>query len=159
MRDYKYIEQLLERYWECQTTLEEETILRTFFAQDDIPVHLLQYRPLFIAEKEERESVSLGKDFEQRLLETIEADEPVKARVIPFTQRLRPFFRAAAIVAVLITLGTAMEKALEPSDAPYPSDVAFEKVKREGPSVAVNDSVKKDSAAISKQEAMPVIIK
>ena len=24
--DYKYIEQLLERYWECQTTLEEEAI-------------------------------------------------------------------------------------------------------------------------------------
>lgn len=35
--DYKYIEQLLERYWECETSLEEENILRTFFSQDNIP--------------------------------------------------------------------------------------------------------------------------
>ena len=26
--DYKYIEQLLERYWEGETTLQEESILR-----------------------------------------------------------------------------------------------------------------------------------
>ena len=31
--DYKYIEQLLERYWKCETTLEEEEILRMFFSQ------------------------------------------------------------------------------------------------------------------------------
>ena len=29
--DYKYIEQLLERYWNCETSLEEEQILRAFF--------------------------------------------------------------------------------------------------------------------------------
>ena len=32
--NYQYIEQLLERYWDCQTTLEEEQILRSFFKQD-----------------------------------------------------------------------------------------------------------------------------
>ncbi|MBQ4446467.1 MAG: pyruvate ferredoxin oxidoreductase, partial [Prevotella sp.] len=31
--DYKYIEQLLERYWQGMTTLEEERILRAFFSQ------------------------------------------------------------------------------------------------------------------------------
>ena len=35
--DYKYIEQLLERYWKCETSLEEEQILRTFFRQEEIP--------------------------------------------------------------------------------------------------------------------------
>ena len=28
--DYKYIEQLLERYWQGETTLQEENILRSF---------------------------------------------------------------------------------------------------------------------------------
>ena len=30
--DYKYINQLLDRYWKCETSLEEEEILRTFFS-------------------------------------------------------------------------------------------------------------------------------
>ena len=35
--DYKYIEQLLERYFNAETSLEEESILRTFFSQTDVP--------------------------------------------------------------------------------------------------------------------------
>ena len=31
--DYKYIEQLLERYWECETTPQEERILKAFLAK------------------------------------------------------------------------------------------------------------------------------
>ena len=46
--DYKYIEQLLERYWQCETTLQEESILRTFFSQEDVPASLMQYKALFM---------------------------------------------------------------------------------------------------------------
>lgn len=35
--DYKYIEQLLERYWNCETSVEEEQILRIFFQQKELP--------------------------------------------------------------------------------------------------------------------------
>ena len=38
--DYKYIEQLLERYWAAETSLEEEDILRAFFSQKEIPAEL-----------------------------------------------------------------------------------------------------------------------
>ena len=34
--DYKYISQLLERYWNVETTLEEEEILKAFFRQDNV---------------------------------------------------------------------------------------------------------------------------
>ena len=44
--DYKYIKQLLERYWNCETSLEEEDILRTFFSQEDIPSELESYKAL-----------------------------------------------------------------------------------------------------------------
>ena len=40
--DYKYIEQLLERYWEGETTLQEEAILRAFFSQEDVPAGLMK---------------------------------------------------------------------------------------------------------------------
>ena len=68
--DYKYIEQLMERYWQGETTLWEEDILRAFFSQPDIPEHLRKYQPLFVLEKEE----PLGDDFDARILGMIEEE-------------------------------------------------------------------------------------
>lgn len=53
--DYKYIEQLLERYWNCETSLEEEQILRSFFHQKEIPAHLLRYKAMFAYQEIEKE--------------------------------------------------------------------------------------------------------
>ena len=55
--DYKYIEQLLERYWNCETSLEEEQILRSFFHQKEIPAHLLRYKAMFAYQEIEKEMV------------------------------------------------------------------------------------------------------
>ncbi len=46
--DSKYIEQLLERYWQCETSLEDEAELRAFFSGSDVPKHLLRYKDLFV---------------------------------------------------------------------------------------------------------------
>ena len=104
--DYKYIEQLLERYWQGETTLQEEAILRNFFSQPDsldLPDNLRKYRPLFTLEKEE----TLGDDFDERILGMIE-EEP-KAKIVTLTSRLMPLFKAAAIVAIILTLGNAAQ--------------------------------------------------
>ena len=103
--DYKYIEQLLERYWQCETTLQEEAILRTFFSQEDVPASLQQYKALFTLQQEKE---TLGDDFDARMLEMVGIEEP-KAKVISLTSRLMPLFRAAAIVAIILTLGNAAQ--------------------------------------------------
>ena len=111
--DYKYIEQLLERYWAAETTLEEEGVLRAFFTQKDIPAELEQYRDLFNYETEETSGHHLGDDFDARILAMIEEEEPqatVKAREISFRQRLMPLFKAAAVVAIILTIGGAMQR-------------------------------------------------
>jgi len=41
------IEQLLEKYWACETALEEEFALKAFFSEDTIPEELKKYQPLF----------------------------------------------------------------------------------------------------------------
>ena len=41
------IEELLERYFEGQTSTEEEATLRRFFASGDVPKNLAMYKPLF----------------------------------------------------------------------------------------------------------------
>ena len=105
--DYKYIEQLLERYFQCETTLKEEEILRTFFLQEDVPVWLMKYQTLFNYEAQQEEP--LGNDFDDRILSLIEQEEPVKAHTLTITQRLKPLFKAAAIVAIVLTLGNAAQ--------------------------------------------------
>ena len=35
--DYSFIDKLLERYWQCATSLEEEEKLKAFFRQKEIP--------------------------------------------------------------------------------------------------------------------------
>jgi hypothetical protein len=105
--DYKYIEQLLERYWQCETTLQEETILRSFFSQEDVPVWLLKYKPLFdVAVQQEQ---PLGDDFDKCILAMTQEQKTVKARTISMTQRLMPLFKAAAVVAIILTLGNAAQ--------------------------------------------------
>ena len=109
--DYKYIEQLLERYFEAETTLKEEQILKAFFEQndEDMPESLRQYRSLFEAMVPEE---TLDDDFDERLLQMTEEAPQVKARVVSLGQRLRPLFRAAAVVAIVLTLSNALNQSL-----------------------------------------------
>lgn len=141
--DYKYIEQLLERYWECQTTLEEENILRSFFSQKDVPASMLKYRGLFAYEQEETKSDVLGEDFDHRMEAIIGDPRPVKARTISITQRLKPLFKAAAVVAIVLTLGNAAQITFTPDTKP--ANMAVMPKAQKGASVAMGDSVKNDT--------------
>ena len=49
-------EELLEKYFDGQTTCEEERELRRFFASDQVPGHLEVYRPLFACIDREAEA-------------------------------------------------------------------------------------------------------
>ena len=158
--DYKYIEQLLERYWRCETSLQEAEILRMFFSQEDIPAALLPYRHLFIYEQNEKAVDVLGDDFDQKVLGLIREDEPVKARVITMRHRLMPLFKAAAVVAIFLTLGNAMQVAFSDGDVRQvtPSTAAVDRP-QEGPSVAKADSVKSDTLQHKIQSTVSTITK
>ncbi len=120
--DYKYIEQLLSRYFEATATLKEEQILKAFFAQDDeeLPRELRCYKSLF--EAMEKDDV-LGTDFDEHILSLInpqtesQQDKEVsKARVISLHERFKPLLRAAAVVAVILTLSTAVNQSFRVND-------------------------------------------
>lgn len=107
--DYKYIEQLLDRYWNCETTLQEEDILKAFFSQENVPAELARYKSLFVYEQEHT-ALSLGSDFDDKVLVAVAAEndastaadsavstaKTVKAAHISLFNRLRPLYRAAA---------------------------------------------------------------
>jgi len=123
--DYKYIEQLLERYFAAETTTQEEQILKAFFAQSEanLPQELSQYRPLFEALDAKEE---LDEQFDERLLSAINERPVVTARRVKLGERLRPLFSAAAIVAIVLTLSNALNKSFKSAEPAGPvSEVEY----------------------------------
>lgn len=112
--DYKYIEQLLERYWNCETSVEEEQILKAFFRQKEIPAHLLRYKSFFTFEDMESEK-GLGTDFDERILAEIERPV-VKVRHLTMQTRFMPLFKAAAMLLLIFTLGGVVKHSLVTND-------------------------------------------
>lgn len=109
--DYKYIEQLLARYWDCETSQEEEEILRSFFRQKEVPAHLRRYQSLFLYQIEEKET-GLSDDFDAHILAQVEKPV-VKAIRLTVRARLMPLYKAAATIAVLFVMGSVMQRSLQ----------------------------------------------
>lgn len=145
--DYKYINQLLDRYWKGETSLEEEEILRAFFSQDELPAELKPYQALFSYEMGEAKQEALGDDFDQKMMAMIEdeyAKEPNRAKVVSLTDRLKPLFKAAAIVAIFLTLGNALQVPFQNNAEDNVGNVGYTKSGK-GVSVALGDSATVDS--------------
>ena len=138
--DYKYIEQLLERYWSGETSLEEENILRAFFSQKDIPASLLPYRDIFVYQAVSKSVEVLDSDFDDQILALIDEPEVVKARTITLRQRLAPMFKAAAVVAIMLTLGNAIQVPFNEEQAQPEVNMAEYARPQKGLSVAKVDS-------------------
>ena len=50
----KHIEALLEKYWEGDTSIEEERLLKSYFASNEVDDSLRQFKPLFQVFREEQ---------------------------------------------------------------------------------------------------------
>ena len=145
--DYKYINQLLDRYWKGETSLEEEEILRAFFSQDELPAELKPYQALFSYEMGEAKQETLGDDFDQKMMAMIKDEytkEPNKAKVVSLTERLKPLFKAAAVVAIILTLGNAAQVPFQQNADNQVENVGYTKSGK-GLSVAMGDSASVDS--------------
>lgn len=108
--DYKYIEQLIDRYWECETTIEEEQILRTFFMQEKLPAHLLRYRAYFSYLKE-AQKIGVSADFEERLRKEMERPV-VQAKRISLLYRFSPLLKAAAVLLLVFSMGSLVKHSM-----------------------------------------------
>lgn len=124
--DYKYIEQLVERYWAAETSPEEETILKAFFSQHDVPASLQAYAPLFRDLAAEADVV-LGDDFDARMLQAAglgsagnaAAPTPVlTARRVRRPFSLRPLYQSAAAVAVVVLISLGAQRLFSPAQQP-----------------------------------------
>ena len=127
--NYSYINQLIARYWDGLTTVEEEQILRSFFSQEEVPDELKPYAAHFAALEHHR-GQHLGADFDERILARLGNVEPtpvVTARPLTLSDRVRPYFRAAAAVAIVALIAGSVDHALTQGAAERQAQIAAQK--------------------------------
>lgn len=98
--DYKIINNLLEKYWEGESSLQEEESLKQYFNNGNVAPELEQYKSLFQFFKEEQD-VMISDDFEKRFLVAIENEQkviPAKVRKLSWMTTIR----SIAAVGILL---------------------------------------------------------
>lgn len=98
------IKNLLERYWMCETSAEEEGTLRTFFSQTNVPEELKAYASLFQWQKEQS-NVRISGGFDERILNQIGKKTSEKKTISVY---LYPTLKIAASLLLILTFVTGL---------------------------------------------------
>jgi hypothetical protein len=95
------IEALLEKYFDAETSLAEEAILKQFFTSEEVPAHMEVYRPMFVYAVEE----SKLKD---------QTPYRIKSR-----KSLSPLMKIAASITVVVSIGIFAREYQQKKQAEY----------------------------------------
>ncbi|MDF9796159.1 hypothetical protein OKW21_001422 [Catalinimonas alkaloidigena] len=88
------IEQLLDKYWDGDTSLEEEQILQNFFTEVEVPEHLQGVAILFRKLRTDRQFKTLDDRFDETIIHKIEKSDSAWS--------FRTLLRIAAAVTLLL---------------------------------------------------------
>ena len=95
--DFKNMEDLLKKYWDCETTLEEETQLREYFGGKNIPDQWKETAAMFRYFEETKKKSLNDLAFEGQVIHKINAPKQSKVvRLVYNTMRI-----AAGLAVVL----------------------------------------------------------
>ncbi len=114
--DSNEIKQLLEKYWNCETSLEEEQQLREYFRGNNVPESLKETSELFrYFEKQKKESLVQG--FDGEIMNRIKAESP-QGKVV------KMMFNVARIAAGLVVVVAATYFVRQEIRKSYPPEIA-----------------------------------
>jgi len=117
-QDYKRIEELIERFFNGQTTNEEEQELYDFFSGGNVPEHLLPYRPVFAY----FETGIKEEDAVSKLFLNANDTNSRKYYTVDKNKKIRIWASIAASILILISFGTyhfTREKEFNPYEGSY----------------------------------------
>ncbi len=111
------IKQLLDRYFEGNSSLKEEQQLRRYFTEGPVAPELIAYQAIFQVLQAEQE-IKLPSDFESNFMKLIETPESeTKIRSIALRRPIRLWIsRAAAIIILVLGLAWVLQPLNEPTE-------------------------------------------
>jgi len=130
--DSKHIEELLEKYWNAETTLEQEKELLDYFQGGNIPESLNETAMLFRYFEQEK-SKKLNEKFDEDVTKTLQQRQGGK--IVPMKDWFRIARVAAGIVVVVAAVYLVGQKVRDDSkgeiaDTESDPKLAFEETKK-----------------------------
>ncbi len=127
--DSKQIGQLLEKYWNCETSLEEEQELRSYFNGTGVPENLKEAAELFRFFENERNR-SLNEGFESEVMKSLRKSER-SAKVVSMVRWVQ-VARIAAGLLVVVAAAYFVNKEVEKKETGTITDpkIALEETKK-----------------------------
>lgn len=95
LMDSKRLEELLHRYWECETSLEEEQELQQYFSTEPVPEQWKEAATLFQYFEKQRK-LAVTANFEESVVSRIRAPKGKMASLVQISLRI-----AAGVAVVL----------------------------------------------------------
>lgn len=108
--DYKTARTLLDKYWNCETSLEEEEQLRSYFQRDDVPEELRKYQDLFRFYSGEISS-DLNEEFDKKILRKLKSENKGGHQ-----RYLSWMYKAAAAVLLILSFFVIHERFIRVKD-------------------------------------------
>ena len=129
--DSKHIEDLLQKYWNAETSLEEEQVLRQFFSSEQVPENLNDTANLFRYFEAQKKMGVNDVSFEADLKKKLSQTRPA-GKMISMTQLARIAAGLLVVVAATFFIRQEVRKAYpdEPEDTYTDPKVAFEETKK-----------------------------
>jgi len=100
------IEKLLEQYWNCETTMEEEKQLKAFFKRGDYPDHLKEVALLFGYYREQSDKEIADESFDEMLTEKLQVSKTIVINNKTFYR----FLKVAAAISIIFIAGILANK-------------------------------------------------
>ncbi|NOX46483.1 MAG: hypothetical protein GXO89_05840 [Chlorobi bacterium] len=98
------IEILIRKYESGETSMEEERALHDFFGNNEVPVHLANYKKMFSFFSASKNEMLNDEGFDERIMEAIGKEESTKSPRGK-SYRLFPILGIAASILILISVG------------------------------------------------------
>lgn len=101
----EHINTLLEKYWNCQTSVSEERELHDFFSGNTVPEEMKQYIPLF-EYRDEQQLLHVSAAFDEKL--NMEISRQNKAGQYITIRIFTPMLRIVASFVLIAGLGVSL---------------------------------------------------
>ena len=129
--DSERIDELLDKYWKCETSLEEEKQLQAFFTEAPVPDHWKETAALFRYFNDQKGKNLTDITFDRQVIRKIKAPSGGRMATLVFhTLRIAAGIAVLIIAVWLVRLEVRKTSPAEMADTYDDPHVAFEETKK-----------------------------